>query len=71
MTDKEPTTTVRITLREIYDTLIELKTIVGQHPERIDDHEKRIRDLEFKVWSFSGIASIVAVVAGVVINSIS
>lgn len=71
MTDKEPTTTVRITLREIYDTLIELKTIVGQHPERIDDHEKRIRDLEFKVWSFSGIASIIAVVVGVVINTIS
>lgn len=71
MTDKEPTTTVRITLREIYDTLLELKTIVSAHPERIEDHEKRIRDLEFKVWSFSGIASIIAVVVGVVINTIS
>lgn len=71
MTDKEPTTTVRITLREIYDTLLELKTIVSAHPERIEDHEKRIRDLEFKVWSFSGIASIIAVIVGVVINTIS
>ena len=70
-TDKEPTTTVRITLREIYDTLLELKTIVSAHPERIEDHEKRIRDLEFKVWSFSGIASIIAVVVGLVINTIS
>jgi hypothetical protein len=69
--EKEPTTTVRITLREIYDTLLELKTIVSQHPERIDDHEKRIRDLEFKVWSFSGIASIIAVIVGIVINTIS
>jgi hypothetical protein len=71
MTEREPTTTVRITLREIYDTLLELKTIVSQHPERIDDHEKRIRDLEFKVWSFSGIASIIAVIVGIVINTIS
>lgn len=71
MNDKEPTTTVRITLREIYDTLLELKTIVSAHPERIEDHEKRIRDLEFKVWSFSGIASIIAVIVGVVINTIS
>lgn len=71
MSEREPTTTVRITLREIYDTLIELKTIVSAHPERIDDHEKRIRNLEFKVWSFSGIASIIAVVVGIVINTIS
>jgi hypothetical protein len=66
----EPTT-VRITLREIYDAVVELKQIVSNHPDKIDDHEKRIRDLEFKVWSFSGIASIIAVLASWVISQLA
>ena len=71
MSEKEPTTGVRITLREIYDVVLELKTIVSGHPDTIADHEKRIRDLEFKVWSFSGIASLVAVIVGLVINALA
>jgi hypothetical protein len=66
----EPTT-VRITLREIYDAVVELKQIVSNHPDKIDDHEKRIRDLEFKVWSFSGVASIIAVLASWVISQLA
>jgi hypothetical protein len=66
----EPTT-VRITLREIYDAVVELKQIVSNHPDKIEDHEKRIRDLEFKVWSFSGIASIIAVLASWVISQLA
>lgn len=66
----EPTT-VRITLREIYDAVVELKQIVSNHPDKIDDHEKRIRDLEMKVWSFSGISSLVAVLASWVISQLA
>jgi hypothetical protein len=66
----EPTT-VRITLREIYDAVVELKQIVSNHPDKIEDHEKRIRDLEFKVWSFSGIASLIAVLASWVISQLA
>jgi len=66
----EPTT-VRITLREIYDAVVELKQIVSNHPDKIDDHEKRIRDLEFKVWSFSGVASIISVLASWVISQLA
>lgn len=66
----EPTT-VRITLREIYDAVVELKQIVSNHPDKIDDHEKRIRDLEMKVWSFSGVASIISVLASWVISQLA
>lgn len=71
MTEKEPTTSVRITLREIYDAVVELKQIVSGHPDRIDDHEKRIRNLEMKVWSFAGVASVLAVVVSLVLQSLS
>ena len=66
----EPTT-VRITLREIYDAVVELKQIVSNHPDKIEDHEKRIRDLEMKVWSFSSVASIVSVLASYVISQLA
>lgn len=58
-------------MREIYDAVVELKQIVSNHPDKIEDHEKRIRDLEFKVWSFSGIASLIAVLASWVISQLA
>jgi hypothetical protein len=66
----EPTT-VRITLREIYDAVVELKQIVSNHPDKIDDHEKRIRNLEMRVWSFSGLASVVSVIASYVVSKLA
>jgi hypothetical protein len=58
--DKIPA--VRITLTDIYNELIEVKTRLGDHPKQLDDHERRIRNLEMKVWSASGLAGIVAIV---------
>jgi hypothetical protein len=66
----EPTT-VRITLREIYDAVVELKSIVSNHPDKIDDHEKRIRNLEMRVWSFAGVASFVSVIASYLISKLA
>lgn len=51
-----------ITLREVYDLVLELKTEMAPTPRTLGDHEDRIRDLERKVWSFSGISAILAVV---------
>jgi hypothetical protein len=66
----EPTT-VRITLREIYDAVVELKQIVSNHPDKIEDHEKRIRNLEMRVWSFAGVASFVSVIASYLISKLA
>ena len=50
-----------ITLREVYDLVLELKTEMAPTPRALIDHEDRIRDLERKVWSFSGISAVLAV----------
>jgi len=62
---------VEIGLREIYDAVLELKTIVSSHPDKLDDHETRIRKLEFKVWSAAGFSGIIAVVISQIIGAIS
>jgi len=53
---------VEIGLREIYDALQGLISIVSSHPEKIDDHEKRIRSLEYRVWTTASISAVVAIV---------
>jgi len=57
----EPSKT-EITLREVYDLVLEMKFELNRLPEKVDDHEKRIRSLEYKVWSAAGITGIVSVV---------
>lgn len=54
--------TAQITLREVYDLVLELKTEMSPTPSQLRDHEDRIRDLERKVWSYSGISAVAAVV---------
>ena len=48
-----------ITLKEVYDLLIQMKIELSSHPKQIEDHEKRIRDLELRVWTAGGIFSVV------------
>lgn len=60
---------VEIGLREIYDAVLELKGIVSSHPDKLDDHEKRIRKLEYKVWTASGLTGVVAAVIVQLINN--
>jgi len=51
-------TTAIITLREVYDAVIGLKVELDGIPKIAADHEDRIRDLERKVWSYSGLAAV-------------
>lgn len=53
---EEPT--ARITLREVYDAVQSLKAELSQLPKIAEDHEDRIRELERRVWSFAGLATI-------------
>jgi hypothetical protein len=55
---------VEIGLREIYDAVLELKGMVAGHPDKLDDHENRLRKLEMKVWFASGVVGIVSFIAG-------
>lgn len=58
--------TARITVREVYDAVMSLRNELQHTPRMVDDHEQRLRDLEKRVWSAAGIAT----VAGVVISQI-
>lgn len=60
---------VEIGLREIYDAVLELKGIVSSHPDKLEDHEARIRKLEFKVWTASGITGVIAAIIVQLINN--
>jgi hypothetical protein len=54
----DPQSHAVITLREVYDVVVQLKEELNGVPRITADHEERIRDLERKVWSFSGLAAI-------------
>jgi hypothetical protein len=64
----EPTAV--ITLREVYDVVLELKTELSSIPRMTEDHETRIRDLERKVWSYSSISALLAVVISQVVSTL-
>jgi hypothetical protein len=61
---------VEIGLREIYDALQGLISIVSSHPDKIEDHEKRIRLLEYRVWTTASIGTVVAIVVSKAIPSL-
>ncbi len=61
---------VVVTLERIYEKLVELEIRLGDHPKQLDDHEKRIRNLEMKVWSFAGIGSVVAIITSLILTKV-
>jgi hypothetical protein len=56
------TNKTEITLREVYDVLMAMKVEMSSHPREIKDHEKRIRDLEFRVYTAAGMFSVIAII---------
>lgn len=57
-TPTEPT--VKVTMRDVYDLLLDLKATVDKmdgQPAQLQDHETRIRSLERKVWIAAGTAT--------------
>lgn len=59
---------VVITLEKIYEKLVELEMRLGDHPKQLDDHERRLRALEMRVWGFAGIGSAIAVFVSLIIE---
>jgi hypothetical protein len=68
MSEQEREPSVRITLTQVYQKLVEIETRLGDHPKMLDDHELRIRNLEMKVWGFAGISSAVAIIVSAIIT---
>ncbi len=67
MSDSEREPTVRITLTQVYQKLVDIEARLGDHPKQLEDHEQRIRNLEMKVWGFAGLASAVAIIVSAII----
>lgn len=68
MSEPEREPTVRITLTQVYQKLVDIEARLGDHPKTLDDHEGRIRNLEMKVWGFAGIGSAVAIIVSAIIT---
>lgn len=60
--------TARITVREVYDAVMSLRNELQHTPRMVDDHEQRLRDLEKRVWSAAGIATVLGVVISQIIS---
>ena len=69
MTPSDPTS-ARITVREVYDAVMQLRQDLQHTPRMVDDHEARIRDLERKVWGAAGIATVLGVVISQIITTL-
>lgn len=67
---------VRVTLEQIYVSVLEVKELfaqvgpdVKQQGEEIDDHEVRLRALEKMVWRATGVSAILsALLTGLVLE---
>ena len=58
----DPTTSARITVREVYDAVQSLRQELQHTPRMVDDHEQRLRDLERKVWGAAGVATVLGAI---------
>lgn len=61
---------VRITNREIYNTLLEVKGLVDPIPDVVKDHEVRIRAIEKYLWIWIGASGVLGAGLGQIINSL-
>lgn len=71
------TASTEITLREVYDVLVEvredvtsMKVTMSDVRGDIADHEARIRALEKRVWSIAGIATVAGAALSQVVGSL-
>lgn len=51
---------VKVTLRTIYDKLLDVERKVDPLPAQVADHETRLRLLERSTWMLSGVKGVMA-----------
>ena len=57
-----------ITNRELYDAIVELRIALTDTPDRLKDHETRLRALEKKVYTWSGAAAVAGVIGSTAVQ---
>lgn len=60
---------VVITNREIYDAVVKLTAEVAPLPDRVDDHEVRIRAIEKYLWIWIGASGLAGAGVASIIQS--
>lgn len=68
MSDEPDEPVARITLTTIYTELLKLTTAFGPIPERVSDHEVRIRAIEKYLWIWIGASGVLGAGAAQLIN---
>lgn len=70
MAEDAADSSVRITNREIYNLVLQVKQSVDPLPDQVKDHEVRIRAIEKYMWIWIGAAGILGAGLGQIINTI-
>ena len=65
-----PETDDGITHRELYDAIMELRIALTDTPDRLKDHEGRLRTLEQRVWTWSGGAAVLGTLGGFILENL-
>ena len=60
---------VKVTLDVIYDTLLTMQAQVAPLPDRVDDHEVRIRAIEKYLWIWIGASGLAGAGVASVVQS--
>lgn len=59
MSDDDSEPVVKITLATIYTELMKVTAVIGPIPEKVSDHEVRIRAIEKYLWIWIGAAGVI------------
>jgi hypothetical protein len=59
--DNDDGSSVRVTLRDVYDAVNAMREEIGGVPAKVEDHETRLRSLERKLYMFTGVFIVIEV----------
>jgi predicted component of type VI protein secretion system len=67
VSNQDPQPSLRVTLVDIYATVLSIDKKVDPIPRRIDDHETRIRSVEQQMFKWLGASAAISIVISALI----